>query len=120
MRFRHRELRAEGHAQADLAGAAGDDVRHDAVDADGGEDEREDAEAAERDRGHARGEERGAHVLGERFRAEDRKGGIELLHGVAEAVQRGLRVAAGAGDERDVAAVVPEQGPVDGGLRIFA
>ncbi len=47
------ELRSEGNAQADLAGAAGDDVRHDAVDANGGEDEREHAEAAERDGGDA-------------------------------------------------------------------
>ncbi len=35
---------AEGHADADLAGAAGDVVGHDAVDADAGEDESEDAE----------------------------------------------------------------------------
>src|SRR5579875_1992353 len=35
---------AEGHADADFAGAAGDDVGGDSVEADGGEDEREDAE----------------------------------------------------------------------------
>ncbi len=56
------QLGAERHAQTDLAGAAGDDARR---------------------------KERQAHVLGERFRAEDRQRGIELLHGVAQRIQRG-------------------------------
>ncbi len=52
MSFWTSELGAERHAQADLAGAADDDVRHD-------------AEAAERDCRDARRKERQAHVLGE-------------------------------------------------------
>ena len=39
-------LRAEGHADADFAGAAGYVVGHEAVDADAGEDEGEDAEGS--------------------------------------------------------------------------
>ena len=46
-----RSVGAEGHADAEFVGARGDAVRDDAVQADGGEGQREDREDAEQ-RGH--------------------------------------------------------------------
>ena len=57
------ELRAEGHADADLAGAAADGVAHDAVEADGGEHESNEAEDSEECAGEAGQEESVVEVL---------------------------------------------------------
>ena len=81
------ELRAKRHAQSDLARASGDDVRHHTIDADRRENEREDTETAERDRGHARGKERGAHVFRQRLCCVNRERRIELLHFGAQGAQ---------------------------------
>ena len=81
------KLRAKRHAQSDLARPSGDNVRHDAVNADCGENEREHTETAERDRGHPRGKKRRAHVLLQRLCCVNGNRRIELLHFAAQGAQ---------------------------------
>ena len=86
-------LRAERHAQTDLARRPATTVRHHAINADSGEKEREHAKTSERARRNFRREKRDVHVLSERFRVVKRQRRIELSQIAADRREDGTRIA---------------------------
>jgi hypothetical protein len=107
---------AEGDADAELAQAAGDDVRGHTKDAGDGEHGAEQAEDAEGHSGDAGSEEGGVKLAVPGLDIEG-DGGIEGAEGALESSGHFLRIARGAHDEVDFGVALLEHGEEHGGGR---
>src|SRR5205085_3958285 len=118
-------LRAEGHADADLASAPSNGIRFHAVEADDGQTEGESAEDGEHGGAGANNPklEVALEMLGETLERENRQRWIHFAHGPAQQI-RGRAFAAWRGraeadEEGNVALEATRKGKVDLAVRIF-